>query len=198
MQRIATDKPTKPAVDIATIIASRSRSRFSIADLDRFVSHDPADAVWTLTHLSVDLASAELMGQITEPNTRAVFERAGVDVGQLVRDFIQHGLRLVEGVGRGNADLPSPSSQPQHSVMPPAPDDWPPDNSTADSHSDDLATAAYTISVLSLLIRSLVSRRLLSANDLLWESRELLYRYPWVPEVRSLREMFSTPNLPAA
>lgn len=134
----------------------------------------PESAISTLTHLPIDLQSLDLLTTLVQ--TRAL-EKLSIETRNVIRNYIQHGLRLIERMG-----LP-PSAVDGNDVDGRAPDE----EQTDSSLSYDREAQIRAVKLLLLFIRNLIRKALLPPEAIYFEIQEICVRYVWIKEVRDFR-----------
>ena len=142
----------------------------------------PTTAIPTLTHLPLDLPSLDLLTELLQTRT---LERLSIDPIPVIRDYIQHSLRLVERMGlpHDNFSAYSPFTIDGMEGNETVDDDY--QTGTAPAHDREAQIRA--VKLLLLFIRNLVRKALLPPEDIYFEIQEICVRYVWIKEVREFR-----------
>lgn len=142
----------------------------------------PTAATSTLTHLPLDLPSLDLLTELLQTRT---LEGLSIDPIPVIRDYIQHSLRLVERMGlpHDNFSVYSPFAIDGREGNETVDDDY--QTGTAPAHGREAQIRA--VKLLLLFIRNLVRKALLPPEDIYFEIQEICVRYVWIKEVREFR-----------
>lgn len=139
------------------------------ASIMSHIHADPDSAHHTLTHLPLDLPSLDLITTMLQEGTYSQFH---LDAVQLVRDYIQHGLRDVEQMGQvPAAAIDGPSLRGNEQT----------------EHMRGREEQIRAIKLLVLFMRNLVRKSIVPAEELYFEIQEICVRYIWIREVRDFK-----------
>jgi len=142
----------------------------------------PDTAIPTITHMPLDIPSLEIITSLLE---KRVFEELSIEPLPVLRDYIQHSLRLIEKMG-----LPAPriSSDPSSSNSGGGPSDAFNEQDSDEVPSHDREAQVRAVKLILLFIRNLVvHKKLLPPQEIYYEINEICVRYIWLKEVREFR-----------
>ncbi|OCK82575.1 hypothetical protein K432DRAFT_218318 [Lepidopterella palustris CBS 459.81] len=174
------EKSPVPKVDPSES-ASNNRPNRTQALLSHLEA-SPSTSVPILTHLPLDLSSLDLLTTLLQNRT---LEGLSIDPNPVIRDYVQHSLRLIERMG-------PPPSNPTPSFSS-AVDDGEPYEMAEDREQNetlpncDREAQIRAVKLLLLFIRNLVRKALLPPEDIYFEIQEICVRYVWIKEVREFR-----------
>ncbi|KAF2503243.1 hypothetical protein BU16DRAFT_521827 [Lophium mytilinum] len=142
----------------------------------------PETAISTITHMPLNIPSLEIITSLLE---KRVFEDLSIEPLPVLRDYLQHSLRLVEKMG-----LPAPNIPPDASS---STDGGGRNDSFNEQDSDEVPShdreaQVRAVKLMLLFIRNLVvHKRLLPPQEIYYEINEICVRYIWIKEVREFR-----------
>ncbi|KAF2816832.1 uncharacterized protein BDZ99DRAFT_2661 [Mytilinidion resinicola] len=142
----------------------------------------PDTAISAITHMPLDIPSLEIITSLLEKH---VFEDLRIEPLPVLRDYLQHSLRLIEKMG-----LPAPNIPPDG---PSSADGGGRTDSFNEQDSDealshDREAQVRAVKLILLFIRNLVvHKKLLPPQEIYYEINEICVRYIWLKEVREFR-----------
>jgi hypothetical protein len=142
----------------------------------------PETAISTIIHMPLDIPSLEIITSLLE---KRVFEELSIEPLPILRDFLQHSLRLIEKMG-----LPAPtiSSETSSNTNGAGPSDSFNDQDSEEVPSRDREAQVRAVKLMLLFIRNLVvHKKLLPPQEIYYEINEICVRYIWLKEVRDFR-----------
>jgi hypothetical protein len=171
------------ASNSSTSSSSTSTSTLSYPDWKKqtILSHLHSKAekdvgISELTHLPIDLTYLDFLTTLIE---NQMLKNLSIDVAAIVRDYLNHALRLIEQMGE------------------PLPERWRPDVTNedfnrllaADSQGIEHGREAQVraVKLLLLFMRNLIRKEFVPVKELFWEVREISVRFLWIREVREFR-----------
>lgn len=134
--------------------------RWKLGILSRLET-EPQLAIPELTHLPLELSSLDFLTTLLQERA---LPQAKIDPAPVIADFIQHALRLTEGMG-------GPSQ---------------PSGEGPVESGREAQTRA--VRLLLLFMRNLIRKDLLPLESMYFEIQEICVRYVWIREVRDFRE----------
>jgi hypothetical protein len=144
--------------------------RSSILSVQQALKVEPDEASHALMRLPLDLPSLELFTKLLEGRALDV---PGVDTATVVREYVQHCLRIIERLG---------------ATFSPASD-------TGDASFDDFEAIPTgreeqkrAVTLLTMFMKNLLRKGLLPVQELAFDLEEICIRYIWIAGVREFRK----------
>ncbi|ORY13212.1 hypothetical protein BCR34DRAFT_481547 [Clohesyomyces aquaticus] len=163
----------KQAVDSSNSQPLNDRQQWSQYMLSR-MEMDPKSAVDELTHLPVELAYLDFLTTLVQNQT---LQKLDIPASPVIRDYIQHALRLAEHMGEHPRATPASVPESSNSAV----------NGGAEDGEHGRAAQTRTIKLLLLFLRNLIRKALIPPEDIYFEIQEICVRYVWIREVREFR-----------
>lgn len=138
---------------------------------------DPSVAIPELTHLPIELSYLDFLTTLLQDRT---LQRFSIEPSPIIRDYLQHALRLAEQMGRPPAPTAAGPSEISDGV-----NGGP--SEVVDGVDHGRAAQVRAVKLLLLFIRSLIRKALLPPEAIYFEIQEICVRYVWIKEVREFR-----------
>ncbi|KAF2181957.1 hypothetical protein K469DRAFT_587830 [Zopfia rhizophila CBS 207.26] len=143
------------------------------------LEHQPDATIPVLTHLPISLPYLDFLTKLLQEQT---LQRLSIEPSPLIRDYIQHALRLAEQMGQPpTRDMAEASS----GLSVEGEDGEVREGSVGSEHGREAQIRA--VKLLLLFIRNLIRKALLPPEDIYFEIQEICVRYVWIREVREFR-----------
>lgn len=139
---------------------------------------DPDAAISELTHLPIDLSYLDFLTTLLQDRT---FQQLSIEPSPVIRDYLQHALRLAEQMGEPPRTTASGSSNP---FIDGANREF---GEETDGIDHGRAAQVRAVKLLLLFIRNLIRKALLPPEAIYFEIQEICVRYVWIKEVRDFR-----------
>ncbi|OCL07480.1 hypothetical protein AOQ84DRAFT_57952 [Glonium stellatum] len=142
----------------------------------------PATAIPILTRLPLDLPSLDLLTKLLQNRT---LEGLSIDPVPVIRDYVQHSLRLVERMSFSRSDFSTYSSFASERRE--GNENMDNEDQIGTTPTHDREAQIRAVKLLLLFIRNLIRKALLPPEDIYFEIQEICVRYVWIKEVREFR-----------
>ncbi|KAF2652787.1 hypothetical protein K491DRAFT_32257 [Lophiostoma macrostomum CBS 122681] len=138
------------------------------------LENDRDSAVSELTHLPIELSHLDFLTTLLQDQ---ILQQFSIEPDPVIRDYLQHALRLAEEMGQPPGSVENVSSEGTNGVLMEA----------TDGTDYGRTAQVRAVKLLLLFIRNLIRKALLPPEAIYFEIQEICVRYVWIKEVREFR-----------